>query len=61
MNTLAHLAAVIASIWLLLYGFLTLEQPLLGIVAVFLTALFATLTLFAAQSDWRIIRGGERQ
>ena len=61
MNTLAHLAAVIASIWLLLYAFLTLDQPLLGLVAVFLTATFLTLTLFAAQADWRIIRGGDRE
>lgn len=57
MNTLAHLSAVMTSIWLLLYAFTTLDQPLLGMAAVFLTALFVVLTLFAAIQDWRIVKG----
>lgn len=59
MNTLAHLSAVVASIWLMLYAFTTLEQPLLGMAAVFLTGLFIVLTLFAAIQDWHIVKGDE--
>jgi len=57
MNTLAHLAAMIALLWLAIYCFGTLGESALGYVVLALFLLFIPLTLLAAQDDMEILKG----
>ena len=57
MNTLAHLAAMIALLWLAIYCFGTLGEAALGYVALGLFLLFIPLTLLAAQDDMEVLKG----
>ena len=57
MNTLVHLGALLALLWLAIYCFGTLEEAALGYAAIGLFLAFIPLTILAATDDWNIIRG----
>ena len=57
MNTLPHVAAEVALLWLSVFAFQTLSQDALGFAALVLFVLFIPLTLLAAQADWNALMG----
>ena len=57
MNTLAHLAALLALFWLSIYCFDTLAETELGVAVLCAAFLFIPLTILAAWDDWGIIAG----
>ncbi len=58
MNTLAHLAGTLASLWLSLFAFNDLGEPALGVALISVFCLMLVLTVLAFIDDWRILRGG---
>ena len=60
MNTLAHLAGLLASLWLSLFCFGTLGEPALGVAMIGVFLLLLVLTYLAMVDDWHIVRGGGR-
>lgn len=56
MNTLAHLMAVVASLWLAIFCFDRLGEPALGVVSLAQMAIFLSLLIDAAMADFRALR-----
>ena len=61
MNTLAHLACMIALLWLSVYCFGTLDINALGYAALGLFLLMIPLTVVAALEDWHVLHGGKER
>ncbi len=57
MNSLAHILGMLASVWLAIYCFNTLDEVALGVATLGLFFLFATLLIFAVADDVDIIHG----
>lgn len=57
MNTLAHLAATLAILWLAIYAFDTLGETALGVALILMFLLLLVGTFLAAHDDWEILRG----
>lgn len=61
MNTLAHLAGMLASLWLSLFAFNDLGEPALGVATLGVFALMLVLTVLALMDDWHILRGSHEE
>ncbi|MEM3170288.1 MAG: hypothetical protein QW838_05890 [Candidatus Nitrosotenuis sp.] len=57
MNTLAHLGATLALVWLAVFAFRTLGEDALGVAVLAAAVLFLVLTVLAAMDDWHILSG----
>lgn len=56
MNILAHLVALVAVGWLIEFLFVDLSEPILGVAAVILFALFIPLSWLAIKEDQEILK-----
>jgi len=55
MNTLAHLAALVAIGFIIRLLFVTLSEPILGTAAVVVFVTFAVMTIFAVEADKKLL------
>ena len=60
MNTLAHLACLVALFWLAVFVFDDLGQPALGYAVIGAFLMFIPLTFLAVLQDWELLRGREK-
>lgn len=56
MNILAHLAAMVALGWLIQFLFVTMDEPILGLAAVIVFALFIPMSWIAVKEDQEILK-----
>ena len=61
MNTIIHLAVILALYWFSLFAFNTLNEPALGVVVLGLLFAFLPLTGMALWADYRIFKGGRQK
>ena len=57
MNTLIALVALLAAVWLSIYGFRDIAEDAIGAIGLGLAFLFLVLAVLSAPSDWAILSG----
>lgn len=61
MNTLAHIAALVALGWLTKFMFVDQANPVVGFAVFAVALLFLPLTWFAVHEDREILSGGDEE